>query len=213
MSAPGRVFPITIRRTFGALPEIHHVTWEGEFSVLSLFEAHRGLQLRSPTRPDEKPADLPLVAFGAFDQHDRKGVGCRETNLNPEGLHCIALDYDDLLPSDAQAVIQRAKQLNPQGLAHTTWNHGLSGGGAAVRMRVVMPLSGPVGEYAWPTVWAAVNESLGGLADTQCKNIGRFYFLPCVNLDAPKWVLGTDGGCWFESWGTGRDPLGTNDRP
>ena len=192
-----RTFPITLRRTFGAPPEIYQVTWDdpGDLSVVQLYEAHLGLTLKSTTRPDEKPADLPLVAFGAFAQ------GYRESNLSPEGLHCIALDYDDLLPSDATHVIALAKAFSPKGLAHTTWNHGISGGGSVVRMRVVMPLSGPIGPYEWQDVWHAVNGALGNLADRACKNVGRFYYLPAVNLDAPTWAR--DGGrVWFESWGT-----------
>jgi hypothetical protein len=198
----GRTFPITLRRTFSAGPEIQHVTWDGpDLTVVSLYETYRHLRLKSPTRPDEKPSDLCLVAFGAFDQPDRQGSGCREKNLNPEGIHVLALDYDDVTPDQAINVLTRAKTFSPEGLAHTTWQHGLSGG--LVRMRVVMPLSAPVDRVAWPEFWQYANDALGGLADTQCKNIGRFYYLPCVNLDAPAWVLAKDGGCWFESWGVG----------
>lgn len=197
-----RVFPITLRRTFGALPEVHRVTWAPgpELSVLDLYTTHRGLRLKSPTRPDEKPPDLPLVSFGAYDQHDRKGPGCRGTNLNPEGIHALAFDYDDVTPPQALDVLTRAKRFSAEGLAHTTWNHGIKG--AAVRMRVVMPLPQPVARHAWGAFWDHANNALGGLADQQCKNIDRWYYLPCVNLDAPGWVLAQDGGCWFESWGT-----------
>lgn len=202
MGAAPRVFPITIRRTFSAGPEIHQVTWspDGEnLSVIDLYETHRHLPLKSSTRPDEKPSDLPLVSFGAYDQHDRKGPGCRETNLNPEGVHCLALDYDDVSPQAMLDVLTRAKAFSPEGLAHTTWKHGLTG--AAVRARVVLPLTEPVPARSWGDFWQYANDALGGTADSQCKNIGRFWYLPCVNLDAPAWVLGTDGGCWLETWG------------
>lgn len=203
MGETQRVFPITIRRTFGAMPEIHRVTWAPgpELSVVDLYETHRSLPLKSSTRPDEKPADLPLVSFGAYDQADRKGPGCRESNLNPEGVHVLALDYDDLTPQDMLRVLSAAKSFSPEGLAHTTWNHGLKGD--KVRARVVMPLDGPVPACAWGTFWQYANDALCGLADPQCKNIGRFWYLPCVNLDAPAWVLGTDGGCWLDVWGQG----------
>ncbi len=198
----GRVFPITLRRTFGALPEVYQVTWApsgNEPSILNLYQTHRGLRLKSPTRPDEKPPDLPLIAFGAFDQIDRKGPGCRGSNLNLEGIHALAFDFDDVTPAQAIEALQRAKKFSNEGLAHTTWQHGLSG---LVRMRVVMPLPAPVARNAWGAFWDHANNALGGLADQQCRNIDRFYYLPCVNLDAPGWVLAQDGGCWFESWGT-----------
>ncbi len=196
-----RVFPITLRRTFGALPEIHLVTWSTgpELTVLNLYETHRGLRLKSPTRPDEKPPDLPLVSFGAYDQIDRKGPGCRGSNLNPEGIHALALDYDDVSPGDAQIVIARAKAFSAEGLAHTTWQHGLRG--TLIRMRVVLPLPQPVPRHAWLQFWDHADRALGSLSDQQCKNVDRFYYLPCVNLDAPDWVLGIDGGCWLETWG------------
>lgn len=201
MGETQRVFPITIRRTFGSLPEIHRVTWapSDELSVVDLYRTHKHMALKSPTRPDEKPADLPLVSFGAYDVQDRKGPGCRESNLNPEGIHALALDYDDLEPGNMLRVLEAAKRFSPEGLAHTTWNHGLKGG--KVRARVVMPLSEPIAAYAWGSFWSYANERLGGLADPQCKNIGRFWYLPCVNLDAPAWVHAQDGGCWLDVWG------------
>lgn len=200
-----RVFPITIRRTFGSDPEIHRVVWgprpgpNGEATVLQLYQAHRHLALKSPTRPDEKPLDLPLIGFGAFDQRDRKGLGCREHNLNPEGMHAIGLDYDDVTREVASAVLRLAKVFSPEGLAHSTWQHGL---GAGVRMRVVLPLPEPIDQTRWTEFWHYTNRALGEHADQQCKNIGRLYYLPCVNLDAPAWARDSqDGGCWFESWG------------
>lgn len=205
-----RTFPITLRRTFGAMPEIFRVTWrdpgpDGDLTVVQLYEAHLGLQLKSHTKPTEKPADLPLIAFGAYDQVDRKGPGCRGSNLNPEGVHCIALDYDDLTVQESIAVLQRAKAFSPEGLAHTTWSHGLTKakrdpGNVGVRMRVVMPLDHAVSKDAWGFFYANASNALGGLEDTQCHNIDRFWFLPAVNVDAPAWVL-NEGGCWLDVWG------------
>lgn len=205
-----RTFPITLRRTFGALPEIFHVTWLDpgdtcELTVVQLYTTHLGLQIKSPTKPTEKPADLPLVAFGAFDQIDRKGPGCRGSNLNPEGVHCIALDYDDLTAPEAAAVLVRARAFSPEGLAHTTWSHGLTKAKrdpeqVGVRMRVVMPLPAPFTKGEWEQVWTNADWALGGLADAQTKNIDRFWYLPAVNLDAPAWVLDR-GGCWLDVWG------------
>lgn len=206
MAAHTRVFPITLRRTFGALPEVIRCTWgpasDGTHpTIVQLYETYLGLPLKSPTRPDEKPPELPLIAFGAFDQLDRKGAGCRGSNLNPEGVHALALDYDSIETGQAQDVLRRAKVFSDTGLAHSTWNHGIKPG---VRMRVVLLLPSPVSAHSWEVFWSAANQALGNLADTQCKNIDRFWYLPAINVQAPAWACDMKTGSprvWFESWG------------
>ncbi len=185
---------ITIRRGFGAPPEVHDLPWNGPGSVTELMTVHAGARFKSQTRPDEKPPDLPLIGFGAFDQIDRSGPGCRESNLHPEGLWALSYDFDDIPPDMAQSVLGVARSFSPEGFAHTTWQHGLKQ--SVVRMRVIMPLPRPVGSAGWPALWEGGYRELLSCADTQCKNIGRLYYLPAINLNAPAWAQQV----WIDHW-------------
>lgn len=202
----------TIRRGLMADPEILDLTW---FELVALYKAWAAVPMRGP-RPSEKPADLPLIAFGAFDQLDHKGRGCREGNLNPEGLWCVAYDFDDADPNVFARILAEAKRITSHGLVHTTWKHGLT---ADARARIVMPCVEPghgerdlhVPPMQWENVWWACAHAIGAATsqqpipsgceavpgsglDTACRNANRLYYLPARNADAPF-------DCWIESWG------------
>lgn len=178
---------ITLRQGFAAAPQVLEQTWA---EVVSLFGA--AVSAHGAWTSKEQ---VPLVAFGAFDVPDAKGLGFRETCLNPEGLWALALDYDDTPWEAGLQLIERAKALSPQGgLWHTTWQHGLTGN-EVVRMRIVLPLgrSGvacSVPAEAWPGVWETLSGALSapGL-DTQCKNVGRCWYLPSSGIPSqpPLW--------------------------
>ncbi len=204
---------VSIRRSFGESPTVHDLPWShpspNEDSVVVLYREWLRHPMKGPT-PTEKPSDLWLISFCAFDQNDSKGPpGCRRGNMNPEGLHAIALDFDDADPGVFARVLGKAKEMSPQGLVHTTWKHGLAPANRVhtqdvtrVRARIVMPIIAnngtrniPVSIPAdhWRPYWDAVCKAVGanepgsGL-DTQCHNPERLWYLPCTNLDAPAWA-------------------------
>ncbi len=217
---------VTIRETFGARPQLLDLPWSAPLavgapavapgvsgaplntaSVVSLYEGWSGVPMKGPT-PKEKPADLPLIAFGHFDRLDARGQQFGRVSLNPEGLWCIALDFDDAHPDVVAGILHNAKEISRVGLVHTTWKHGLTVGptgtgtdGRSVRARIVMPCVDPdwrsgspyVGLEAWDALWSQVVHVLGadrpgsGL-DMQCRNPERCWYLPCKNVDAPEWA-------------------------
>lgn len=178
---------ISLRQGFGAAPQVLEQSWA---ELLSLYQACVNAHGRYPSKEQ-----VPLVAFGAYNVPDEKGIGFREACLNPEGLWCIGLDYDDTPWEEGLRVIARSKELSPQGgLWHTTWQHGLTGN-EVVRMRIVLPLGRggqacAVPSAAWPTVWEAISGALSapGL-DTACKNVGRCWYLPSSGIpnQPPLW--------------------------
>jgi len=166
------------------------------------------MYMRSTTRPTEKPSDLPLFALGAFDVpslNPKTGVidlSYRATNLSPEGMWGIALDYDDVPNETLVGILNRAREFSPRGVAYSTWSQGL-GPADTGRVRIVMPFGDSergsvVPASAWPVVWALIEQDIGGHADAQCKDVNRTYYLPVTNEQAPEWAQ----PCWFESWGS-----------
>ncbi len=171
--------------------------------------------MRGP-HPTTKPADLPLIAFGHFDRLDARDQQFGRGSLNPEGLWCIALDFDDAHPDVFARILDEARHISRVGLVHTTWKHGLThprstlalgarwsetGDVMPVRARIIMPCVDPewrtgspyVPVSAWDAFWSQVVHALGadrpgsGL-DTQCRNPERCWYLPCRNVDAPEWA-------------------------
>ena len=186
---------ISLRQGFGAAPQVLEQSWA---DVLGLYQVAVNAHGRYASKEQ-----VPLVAFGEYsvdDGHRDKfgnptGPGFREACLTQEGLWCIGLDYDDTPWQEGLRVIELAKQLSPQGgLWHTTWQHGLTGN-EVVRMRIVLPLGRggvacSVPAEQWPTVWEAIAGALAapGL-DTQCKNVGRCWYLPSSGIpnQPPLW--------------------------
>lgn len=182
----------TVRRSFAAIPEVFDGSW-GE--LVSLFDACRGLVLKSPTKPTEKPSDLPLWFPWAATEIDHQGPGCRTGNMHPEGLWALSYDFDDVTPEQAKIALEKARAFSPDGYAHTTWKHGFTSG---VRMRIIMPLPRPVPVSRWQEIWSYGFDAIGGAADPTCNNPGRGYFVPAVNADAPEWARTV----WVDHWGS-----------
>ncbi len=227
---------VTIRETFGARPHLLDLPWSApqdtpqsanvpdmpfsafaRRSVVDLYTGWADVPMRGHT-PKEKPVDLPLIAFGHFDRLDQRGQQFGRGSLNPEGLWCIALDFDDAHPDVFARILHEAKGMSRVGLVHTTWKHGLTRGLPAsaaserahdpwvagvtpVRARIIMPCVDPdwrsgnpyVAVSAWDTLWTQVVRALGADRpgsglDTQCRNPERCWYLPCRNVDAPEWA-------------------------
>lgn len=135
----------TIRRSFSSEPELLDLTW---FELVNLYKGWADVPMQGPT-PTEKPADLPLIVFGAMSETDAKGRGCRRGNLHPAGLWCMAYDFDDADPDTFASILTAAKRMS-HGLVHTTWKHGLTrppGTWATeagpVRARIILPAYQP----------------------------------------------------------------------
>lgn len=178
---------ISLRQGFAAAPQVLENTWA---EVVSLYGA--AVSAHGTWTSKEQ---VPLIAFGAFNVPDEKGLGFRETCLNPEGLWCLGLDYDDTPWEAALDVIGRAQMLSPEGgLWHTTWRHGTTGNDVA-RFRIVLPLGrngvgSAVSPELWPHAWNMFSNQLyaEGL-DAACKNVGRCWYLPSSSIpsQAPSW--------------------------
>lgn len=186
---------ITLRRGFAAAPEVYEQTWPEAFSLYKACAAR--ILAPDALRPNDKPADLPLVAWTAFDVPDAQGLGCRETNQSPEGLWAVSYDFDDTPANVVGDICGRARELSPQGLVHTTWKHGYGPPGTA-RARLVLPFERPIPIPAFDRVWETVAQRIGALMaeglDVQTRNPNRLWFLPATRQGAPL-------PCWLDAWG------------
>lgn len=186
---------ITLRRGFAAAPEVYEQTWP---EVVSLYRACAGRILAPDAyRPNDKPQDLPLVAFTAFDVPDHEGLGCRATNQSPEGLWSITFDFDDSPPERIGAIAGKAREFSPKGLIHTTWKHGYGPPGTA-RARLVIPSPTPIPAAQYQRVWDLTAGQIGAVdcpgLDLQTQNPNRLWYLPVTRQGAPM-------PCWLDAWG------------
>lgn len=189
---------VSIRTSFNVAPEVATMSWA---DLCDLYRGWSGIPMKGTT-PTEKPHDLPLIGFCAFDQADLKGPpGCRRGNMNPEGLYCIAYDFDDADPQVFARILEGSKRVSDRGMVHTTWKHGLTVDGT-VRARIVLPCDRddrPVPTANWEPLWWSVAQVIGAALpletimpgsglDTHTSNPERLWYVPCRNLDAPEWA-------------------------
>lgn len=114
------------------------------------------------------------------------------TRTQPEFVCAAVIDVD----KQPWAAVQRLL-ISLRGYAavvYTTWSHGSVWRQQALWcLRVVVPLVRPVSAEQWPAVWPRIAAALGGVADPQCKDPGRLYYLPsCPPTeveDAHLWIL------------------------
>lgn len=178
MPEPERLMPISFRERLQDTPLVVECGWSDLCAYI-----HGHAKARAGQRYSDK-TQTPSVVFGrtegTFQAHD----------IDPEGLHCLALDFDSLNYERAEEFCAFAALASLDGryLIHTTWQHGIT---AHARMRVVLPLPEPVPAFAWPAYWgeaAAVFEAAGFSPDPVCCNFARCYFLPVSNPSAPEWA-------------------------
>ena len=172
-------------------------SWDRLVDVLTTFRHHTGAK-------KEIPGWSPAT-YNAGTTRGRAGV---------RSLSCLVLDYDNGTPID---VALDSWHWRP-GILHTTWSHTIK----VHKYRVILPLHRPVSVADWPAVfrWAerwtrqCVNvDQLNGpedypraeyraTIDPQCKDPGRFYFVPAIPADdAPRFAT---------SWRAGGDYLGVH---
>ena len=136
-----------------------------------------------------------MIAFGAFAGTIANGT------IDPEGAWAIGLDLDDVPDASFRNAVELAQTLSDAGLAHTTWQHGTTVEGTT-RGRIVIPFDTPVPAEHWETTWerfAHVFATQAGVTiDPACKNIGRRFWLPSVNVHAPPPF---NEEVWLVTWG------------
>ena len=163
-------------------------TWP---EMVTLFRAEAGL-LRGTAKEDQR-----MISFGHFTGP----VG--NTTLADDGLHAIALDFDDVPDTAFRAAVELAQTLSTEGLAHTTFSHGArETPEGTTRGRIVIPFSAPIQAYQWPVTWDGFERAFRDFAqatcDPVCKNVGRRYWLPSINAKAAPPF---DKGPWILAWG------------
>ncbi len=104
--------------------------------------------------------------------------GTTRADDNILAVHFGALDFDKIPRVDFDKVLDSAAKLDLACIVYTTWSHGNAGVKNIINARVVFPFSQPVTAERWGSFWPKMNEALGGLADINCKNLSRLYFLP-----------------------------------
>lgn len=121
-----------------------------------------------------------LVQHGEREYKDGPGwsptryaSGATRAKGNVLGVSALVLDVDHHdLPYD---------QLDGYAwVAHTTYSHDRND----PRWRVVVPLSQPVSAHDWPEFISRAYAHFGGVADEQCKDASRFYYLPSHPIGA-----------------------------
>lgn len=88
------------------------------------------------------------------------------------------VDIDTATQSQVLDAVAALASFNLQIIFHTTHSHheGLAKG--FYKCRIIVPFSRPVEPEEWSRVWHGLNELVGGIADTQCKNASRIYYFP-----------------------------------
>jgi hypothetical protein len=99
-------------------------------------------------------------------------------NANVIRLHFGVLDLDDVPTASFLGLLERWTQEGRAFYWYTTWSHQEADSKGLVRARVLVPFSRPVEPFEWPEVWKKLYAETDGLADPQCKDLGRCYFTP-----------------------------------
>jgi putative DNA primase/helicase len=117
------------------------------------------------------PGWAPIAWAGAHRHRSTDAVAA---------LSALVLDFDADL--DLDRLHAAARSLGAAAV-HTSWSHTPD----RPKARLVAPLARAVPVEAWPDTWAAADRwarSLGLSADAACKDVARFYLLPCLPADA-----------------------------
>lgn len=153
--------------TFQSIRDKTPVTFEGWDSFAELFE----LQVV------ESKHSVPLYCPAEY---------INERRLMENVLHvCFGVIDVDKYPEeavlDALHNLTENESENPLNLKvifHTTHSHGAGLLEGYYKCRIIIPFSRPVEMHEWDRVWAGMNELVGGIADTQCRNPNAIYYFP-----------------------------------
>lgn len=133
------------------------------------------------SKPDKDSCDLLIPVLFAKGSTQKKKENVVSVSMG-------ALDLDNLTESQAAHVISRIEEEQLEAILYSTWSHAESmQTKGLLKLRVLLPLSRPVAAgLEWEIFWPILNGLLGGLADPQCKDCSRGYFLPALAADTPQ---------------------------
>jgi hypothetical protein len=170
---------ISLREALRDVPVVVECTWIDFCQYVA-----RHAQDRAHNAYRDK-TQAPSVVFA------RTYGGFTEEQIDPEGMHAIALDFDAIDYAHVNAFYDFARRYagdTAQHLIYTTFSHGVT---EHARMRAVYPLDMPCPKHAWGAYWEATTGDFaeaGFIADPVCNNFARCYFLPVCNAAAPEWA-------------------------
>jgi hypothetical protein len=144
-------------------------------ALVERFKAN-GHILVSNVLPDEKSQKDAKTRTPMFN--GAEFVGTR-ANENVKALHLAIVDLDH---GDGNAIGTVLAKLKAQGLdflLYSSWKHT----DVNLSMRLVMPLDRPVPGPEWARFWLRLNTLVDGLADPQCKDAARPFFLPATTTE------------------------------
>ena len=118
-------------------------------------------------------------------KHDVK-LYCAATYINERRLMENVLHVSfgiidvDEFPEDSvmDALNYLTEELNLQVVFHTTHSHAKGLRNGDFKCRIIIPFTRPVEMHEWDRIWAGMNELVGGIADTNCKNPNAIYYFP-----------------------------------
>lgn len=109
-------------------------------------------------------------------------------------IDALALDIEDHSDESVREALRKLSGI--EHLIYTTHRHGSDVAGGLDRLRVILPLSEYLLPEEYPKAWKAFNESVGGINDSQTKNIARLHYLPST-FDITKAGVRHSPGRWL----------------
>jgi len=102
--------------------------------------------------------------------------GALRSKTAVQRVHFGVLDLDKLTDAQLEGLTPHLKGI--EHIFYTTWSH-------AKRAplwcgRLLVPFSRPVLQSEWGVFWPRFNHRFGGIADIQCKDQSRLYFIPAA---------------------------------
>jgi hypothetical protein len=164
---------------FEAIPSREDLSWSA-FAAMFSDPVHTPCSIASCPRegcPHKRGPCWSPAVFGSSATH-RGDV---------EAVSLLVFDVDHA--TDDQIDEVRARIGAHRYLVHST--HSDRPGDRFVR--IIIALSRPIARAAWPSFWRAAQQSIAPMADADCSDAARLYFLPRCSRDAGYFVQVNEG--------------------
>lgn len=141
----------------------------------------------------------------------KPGTSRADESVTAVHLAVVDIDKDDRrkdekgksLPVEfvqIDAVLAKLRERKLAYFLYTSWSHPDVEGVGGIKCRIVIPLSRAVLPIEWPRFWPRLNALVDGLADSNCKNISRAYFVPAASVstegvECEPFTENCDGEC------------------